>query len=512
MEPATNKHTVAVLTPDGTPLNPTTPAKARLLKKKGKAKTERVYPVYTIRLSRWSKPKEEMEVQPTALHMDDGETAGMSVVQHNATHERVACGAEIVTTGRDVSDRMADRGRGRRYNKRLGRQKKGQVGHQKLEQDGRPYPVTIELDALQKVRATKLMCRLFPISEIVIETVHVDIRGYLEPTVTGKGYQKPRTIEAKIKWMQPDNCAVCGVELSAEDHADHHVVKRRNGGSNNFTNKIPLCQKCHQSAGDSELCLDADDSRDTRAFGRLQAGRSLLLMKLGELAPVRETRGYHTAEIRQRLGLPKTHINDATATGLDGSLPVTLPEMVWQVQNPTRRSRKLFDENMGVAKYRNAADRQNGVDRERMRLDDHDHVHNKKNRNYRRHVRHNYYQRLKAAGKFNEALLGPGGKEIYSPNVAIHLLKNGKVFVAKRRIFGESANAKVVATFRRNDVVRTAEGWIGKVWSLMSNGTVKILFTEKHNRKHLFTQRIPGKLGIVSRRLCWLPLRLYRES
>jgi hypothetical protein len=287
-----NPHTVAVLAPDGTPLNPTTPGKARILQAKGKAVIERVYPVYAIRLTYWPKPKGELTVQPTVLHLDDGETVGMAVVQHNATHERVVCAAEIHTTGRDMSDRLADRGRLRRYRKRLERKKRGKSGHLKLEQPGKAYPPSIEVDVFQKMRVAKLMCRLFPLSEIVIETVSVDIRRYLEPEVNGQAYQQPRTIKARVKWTLPEVCAVCGVTLTEQNRpVTHHPVKRKKKGPRNFTNEIQLCGGCHQQAGDSELCLDAGECRDTRAFGRLQHGRELLLAGLSELVPVRDRAG-----------------------------------------------------------------------------------------------------------------------------------------------------------------------------------------------------------------------------
>lgn len=432
-----NYHTVAVLAPDGTRLNPTTPGKARILKAQGKAVVECCYPDYAIRLTYWPKPKEQLEVQPTALHLDDGETVGVAVVQHNAAGERVVWAGEVITTGRNMSDRLADRGRVRRYRKRLGRKKRGKSGHLKPEQPGKAYPPSIELDVLQKVRVAGRLCRLFPISEIVVETISVDIRKVLEPTVTGSAYQQPRTIRAKVKWALPTVCAVCGAALNEQNRAvTHHQLKQQKNGPRNFTNEIPLCVRCHQEAGDSELCLDAGECRDTRAFGRLQHGRELLLAELSGLAPVREVRGYQTARTRRELGLPKTHIHDAVAAGCDGKKPVTLPVMTRQVHNPTGRTRKLFDENFGVAKYRKDAERQPGVDAERMRVDDHDHAH-----------------------------------------------------------------------IRRNDVVRTTEGWLGKAWALMSNGTVKILFTETQGRKHPFTQRIPGKLQVISRKLCWLPVK-----
>jgi hypothetical protein len=423
----------------------------------------------------------------------------------------VVCAGEILTTGRENSDRLSDRGRLRRNRKRLARRKRGERGSAKPEhQRGEGwYPPSIKLDVYQKVKVVRLLCRLFPIQEIIVETSSVDTRKLLEPEVVGKGYQEPRTIRKRIRSAFPEECAVCGVKLTEDNYVTHHPNLRSRGGARNFTNEIPLCRKCHRTAGDSELCLDGREYRDTRAFGRLQHGRMLLLSALSELAPVRETKGIATARARQALGLSKTHIHDAIACGsdLDHPLPLTLPDVVWQVHNPTRRTRKLFDENFGVAKYRRAAERQPGVDRERMRVDYHDHEHNVRNRSYRRHVRNRYYRRLRREGRFNQELVGPSGKEIYSPNVAIHLLRDGRVVVQKRRLFGQPRPKGVVRTFRRNYVVQTPEGRLGKVWALVSNGTVKVLFAENHGRKHPFTQRAPGRLRVVSRRLCWLPKR-----
>jgi hypothetical protein len=193
---------------------------------------------------------------------------------------------------------------------------------------------------------------------------------------------------------------------------------------------------------------------------------------------------------------------------LDSTKLVTLPSVTWQVHNPTRRTRKLFDENFGVAKYRKVAERQRGVKPARMKVDDHDHEHNRRNRSYRRHVRNRYYRKLRQSGQFNQQLLGPSAKEIYSPNTAIHLLQNGQVIVEKRRVFAQAdIGAAIQATIRRNNVLRTTEGWLGKAWALMSNGTVKVLFTETRNLKQPFTQRTPAKLQIVSRKSCWLPVK-----
>ncbi len=505
--PKQNHHTVGVLAPDGTQLNPTTPGKARCLKEQGKATEDRCYPVYTIKLTYWPKPKDQLEVQPMALHLDDGETMGAAVVQHNGSHERVVCAATSQTSGRDMSDRLANRGRLRRYRKHLDRQKKGKTGHLKLKQPGKPYPPSIELDVFQKLRLARRLCRLFPISEIVVETVSVDIRRYLEPEVKGRQYQQPRTIEARVKWTLPEVCAVCG-QTATGKLITHHKVKRKDGGVRNFTNEIPVCARCHREGGDSELCLDVSECPNTRAFGRLQQGRELLLTQLATLAPVREVRGYQTAQTREILGLSKTHTHDAVAAGLDGTKPVTLPAMTWQVHNPTRRTRKLYDENFGVAKYRKAAERQPGVDPERMRVDDHDHDHNRRNRSYRRHVRNRYYRKLRQSGQFNQQLLGPSQKEIYSPNTAIHLLQHGQVMVEKRRVLGQAkTTAAMQTTIRRNNVLRTAEGWLGKAWALMSNGSVKVLFTEMRGLKQPFTQRTPAKLQMISRKWCWLPVK-----
>jgi len=133
-----------------------------------------------------------------------------------------------------------------------------------------------------------------------------------------------------------------------------------------------------------------------------------------------------------RLWNAYSHVNDAIAAGQAGGppIPVQLPAVVWHVYNPSRRSRKLFDENFGVAKYRHAADRQPGVDKERMRVEDHEH--NKRNRSYRRHVRNKYYRDLRQEGRLNESLLGPSGKEIYSPNEAIGVTADGQAVVVKR--------------------------------------------------------------------------------
>jgi len=222
--------------------------------------------------------------------------------------------------------------------------------------------------------------------------------------------------------------------------------------------------------------------------------------------PVTVKYGNETKELREKFNLPKSHANDAIVLGCNPNKKLVDHSTNYQIKlHPRHGGRKLFDANPGVAAYRGQADRQPHVDQLRMKVDDHDHETNRKNRSYRRHVRNKYYKKLKAEGRFNYDLL-PGEKhlnEIFTVNRAIILTETGPVLMKNQRIkewkypHSWPERGRVI---ERYDLVKTQKGDIGIVTSLMSDCKVRVDFVKKREGyKTNFSFYRPETLTIIQK-------------
>lgn len=312
-------------------------------------------------------------------------------------------------------------------------------------------------------------------------------------------------------------CLYCGVPVTEETACIHHFKTRKSGGTNRYDVQGTLCESCHTSVSTGKLApvFDPDRYPDTRAAGRLMQGRYLLEAELKKLSrPLEIKHGYETKAKREKLDLPKSHVNEAAALGAREGYSLRLPPVLYKVEYRKRHpNRKLFNANPGVAHYRGQAYRQPHVDQSRMKVDDHDQEQNRKNRSYRWHIRNKYYRKLKAEGEFNLNLL-PGKKrlnESYAVNEAVYDKEGRPTVVKNRRIWRDQDLIGLPPRsrlFEKGDLVRTKEEWLAKIISLMSDGQVKVLFCErKEGRKCQFTQRHPATLRIVQkgRGRCWIP-------
>lgn len=519
-------NTVAVLNGDGKPMSPTRPSRARWLLKQGRARVVNIYP-FVIQLA-YTIPAPV--VNEASLILDDGETFGLAIVEHCSKHDRVVLAAEGKVRGREISDTLRERrelraSRRNRRNKRRGKQGESKTAYR----HGTEYPASIRADVQAKLNAVQDVLRWFPVKKVIYEPVKVDLVKERRPGVRGKGYQEgpasgieeeSRHRKKRLAVLQRDGyrCLYCGVGVTEETACIHHFKTRKKGGTGRYDVLGTLCERCHTSVETEKLALvfDLDRYPDPRGAGRCMHGRYLLEEGLKSLGLPLEVRyGYETKEKRERLDLPKSHINDAVALGVRDGYGVRFSVAAYRIEYRRRHAnRKLFNANPGVAHYRAEADRQPGVDTAKMKVDDHDHERNRRNRSYRRHVRNRYYRKLRAEGRFNYGLL-PGKKhlnEAYAVNEAVYVDGGGNTVVVKnRRIWREqdlSGLPPRTKRFEKGDLVRTKEGWLAKVISLMSDGQVKILFCErKGGRKCQFTQRHPGTLRIVQkgRGRCWIP-------
>lgn len=509
---------VLVQNKDGTPLSPCHPARARILLKKGKAKVVATYP-FTIKLTYQVKNPVFL---PTRVVLDDGKTCGLGVVQENRTHNLVLCKAEMKTRGEEISDNLKDRRacraqRRNRRNKKRGREGEIKIRYRKKKQE---YPASIRADVEAKINAVKRLMKMYPVTEIVLEPVKLDIVKVINPTVKGKDYQRglsygieadSRNRKRRLAILKRDGyrCLYCGVPVTEENACIHHFAQRKHGGSKRYDIQGTLCERCHTSVATGELALafDLDKYPSIRAAGRAMHGRCLLEGELKKLnLPLAVKYGYEAKELRGKFNLPKSHSNDAIVLGCNPDKKLVDYSTSYKVKLHARHGgRRLFDRNPGVAAYRGQADRQPRVDQSRIKVDDHDQETNKRNRSYRRHIRNKYYKKLKKEGKFNNSLL-PGKKrlnEIFTVNRAILLTEAGPVLVKNQRIrdwkypYPWSERSKVI---ERYDLVQTASGDIGIVTSLMSDCTVRVDFVKKREGyKTNFSFYKPETLTIIQK-------------
>lgn len=509
---------VLVQNKDGRPLSPCHPARARILLKKGRASIVSTYP-FTIKLTY---KVDNPVFAPTRVIIDDGKTVGLGVVQENQNCNLALFKGEMKTRGEEISDNLKERRYRRSARRNRRNRKRGREGESKIDyRKQKEYPPSIKADVEAKVNAVRRLMKMYPVTEIILELVKIDIVKKLNPKAKGKDYQNglAKGIEAgsdnhkrRLAMLKRDGyrCLYCGTPVTVETACIHHFFQRKYGGTKRYDIQGTLCERCHTTVKTGELALafDLDKYPNIRAAGRAMHGRYYLEKELKKLGvPVTIKYGYETRELRERYGLPKNHGNDAVVLGCNPGKELVNKSASYKIKLHARHGgRKLFDANPGVAVYRGQANRQPYVDKSRMAVDDHNQESNVKNRSYRRHVRNKYYKKLKAEGKFNYDLL-PGRKhlnEIFTVNRVILLTENGPVLVKNQRIkewkypYPWPAREKVI---ERYDLAKTAKGEVGIVTSIMSDCTARVDFVKKREGyKANFSFYKPETLRIIQKR------------
>ncbi|PTD94376.1 hypothetical protein C9439_03530, partial [archaeon SCG-AAA382B04] len=156
---------VPVLAPDGEPLMPTTPQRARRWLKEGKAEPVRTeLDVFAVQLVEEPSGREKQEV---TVGLDPGSKfSGIAVV----SKEAVLCGFNLELPQR-VSDRMdkrRERRRNRRYRKTRRREKRFD------NRNGHWLAPSIKARKHLELRVIKELSEVYPISKIAIEDVSFD--------------------------------------------------------------------------------------------------------------------------------------------------------------------------------------------------------------------------------------------------------------------------------------------------------------------------------------------------
>ena len=302
---------VFVLNMRGQPLMPCSPPKARKLLRAGKAVPVRRTP-FVIQLT---VPTGETK-QPITLGVD----AGYKHVGLSATTAKEELLASEVELRQDVtgllSDRLALR-RARRNRKTRYRAPRF-ANRVRSEHKGWLAP-SVENRIQAHISRIEAVCRVLPITKIVIETASFDIQKIKNPEIEGEGYQQGEqlgfwNVREYVLFRDGHVCQACKGRSKDLILNVHHIESRKTGGDAPG-NLITLCEVCHKAYHAGKLKqFSPQRGASFRAETFMGIMRWTVLNRLRERhpeLPVTNTYGYLTKHKRIVAGLPKTHCADA---------------------------------------------------------------------------------------------------------------------------------------------------------------------------------------------------------
>ena len=330
---------VFVLDDNRKPLDPCTPARARILLAKGRAAVFRRFP-FTIILN--DRLAEATPVHQHRIKIDPGsKTTGVAIVQE-ATGLVVAA-VEIEHRGGAIKASLEARKalrRGRRARKTRYRRprSKAEARNQEAQKKAKGWlPPSLESRLANVLTWVARLCRFCPITAASQELVKFDLQKEQDPEISGVKYQQGALAGYELREYLLEKhqrtCAYCDqtdVPLQVE-----HLVPRSKGGTDRVSNLTLACAPCNRRKGDTpiEVFLKKDPDRLTKVLRdakrplkdatAVNATRWELYRRLQATGlPVETGSGGRTKFNRTTRGLPKTHWLDAACVG--ASTPETL--------------------------------------------------------------------------------------------------------------------------------------------------------------------------------------------
>ena len=296
---------VYVISQNGKPLMPCSPAKAKHLLKEGKARCIKRTP-FTIKLL-WDCEENKQEV---VAGMDTGsKTIGCAVT----TNGKTVYQSEIQIR-QDVSKKIEQRRmyrRSRRGRKTRYREERWQ-NRASMRKEGRLAPSMMsKVDS--HLREKMFVESILPVSKWKVETASFDIHKISNPEVGRWDYQNGNqkgfyNVKAYVLHRDGYQCQKCKTK-KGKLHV-HHVVFRSNGGTDTPSNLITLCEDCHEKLHNGEFEIKVIRSK-TKHATEIGIVKAQLKKQFGNFE---ECFGYETKFKREQiLTLPKTHYNDAIA-------------------------------------------------------------------------------------------------------------------------------------------------------------------------------------------------------
>lgn len=295
---------IYVLNMHGEPLMPCKPRKARILLKEKKAKVVNRTP-FTIQLLYGSSGYRQQ--------INLGIDAGSKYVGLSATTSKNELFKATVELRQDISKLLESRRSQRRSRRsRKLRYRPARFDNRRNRKGKLAPSVQHKLDS--HLTIIKKVCGIIPVTNIIVETAEFDPHKLKNPNVEGVGYQHGDAagfynVKAAVLNRDDYSCQLCGVKDTRLEV--HHIRFRSQGGSDRMDNLVTLCSDCHGKVHSGELTFDKKFKSFKHATHMNIMRKQLVELLNDEFECVFETFGYLTKYNREKLGLGKSHSNDA---------------------------------------------------------------------------------------------------------------------------------------------------------------------------------------------------------
>ena len=312
---------VYVISKNGKPLMPCENVIARLLLKQGKAKVKRRIP-FTIKLLYDTTEY----TQECTLGVDTGSSHIGTAVTNSKNEVLYMSDIEIRN---DITDKITRRAKYRRNRRnRKTRYRKARWLNRKNSIKEDRFSPTMRSKFDSHMKEIEFVKSILPISRIVLETATFDPHLMKNPDLVNPiykhwGYQQGGNYgfeNTKAKVLNRDNyiCQHCKGKKKDSKLEVHHIIYRRNGGSDEEENLITLCKTCHDGVHHDTVKLKLTGKRKGQLKHATQMN-SIRLQLLKRYPEAIETFGYVTKANRLLLGVDKEHHLDACVIASGGN-------------------------------------------------------------------------------------------------------------------------------------------------------------------------------------------------
>jgi hypothetical protein len=283
------------------PLMPCSPAKASRLLRDGNAKVVSCKP-FTIQLTKATgETKQEI-----SLGIDSGyKEVGYSVI----TEKQELLSGEL-TLRTDISKKLSERKMYRRNRRnKLWYRKPRFLNRTSTKKEGWLAP-SIQYKVDSHIRLIEKIKSILPISRTIIEIAKFDTQKLQNIDIEGVEYQQGQmkdydNLREFILSRDKHTCQICKKKDGIFDI--HHIIQRKDGGSNRPDNLVCVHTKCHKDFHSGKVKHKFTKPKSFKETSIMNNIRKYIVDKIG----CDYTFGYITKRKRKELGLDKTHYNDA---------------------------------------------------------------------------------------------------------------------------------------------------------------------------------------------------------